>query len=165
MTVVSWPECFYLNCLTSWEVTPFVVVVLCSVIQPFNSLFICVSEPPPSSVTPEAPPSPLTAAGPSQVMLGLPLKSTHHPYHLTLVPIVGIAVTTVAFVMLIVLIVLIRRKSRELEESENIDKTFPRSIPPPRPTRKFQEGLALGFPGYVLSSCWAALKLPFLFSS
>ncbi|XP_073267394.1 probable receptor-like protein kinase At1g49730 isoform X3 [Populus alba] len=100
------------------------------------------SEPPPSSVTPEAPPSPLTAAGPSQVMLGLPLKSTHHPYHLTLVPIVGIAVTTVAFVMLIVLIVLIRRKSRELEESENIDKTFPRSIPPPRPTRKFQEGPA-----------------------
>jgi hypothetical protein len=130
-----------------------------------TSLFICVSEPPPSSVTPEAPPSPLTAAGPSQVMLGLPLKSTHHPYHLTLVPIVGIAVTTVAFVMLIVLIVLIRRKSRELEESENIDKTFPRSIPPPRPTRKFQEGVALGFPGYVISSCWASSKLPFLFSS
>ncbi|KAJ6671216.1 hypothetical protein OIU85_015022 [Salix viminalis] len=48
----------------------------------------------------------------------------------------------VAFVMLIVLIVLIRRKSRELDESENIDKTFSRAIPPPRPTRKFQEGPA-----------------------
>ena len=86
-------------------------------------------------------------------MLGLPLKATHHPYHLTLVPIVGIAVTTAAFVMLIALIVLIRRKSRELEESENIDKTFSRANPPPRPTRKFQEGVALGFPGCVFSSC------------
>ncbi|KAG5238883.1 receptor protein [Salix suchowensis] len=100
------------------------------------------SEPPPSADTPEAPPTPLTAAGPSQVMLGLPLKATHRPYHLTLVPIVGIAITAVAFVMLIVLIVLIRRKSRELDESENIDKTFSRAIPPPRPTRKFQEGPA-----------------------
>ncbi|KAJ6716610.1 hypothetical protein OIU74_009196 [Salix koriyanagi] len=100
------------------------------------------SEPPPSADTPEAPPTPLTAAGPSQVMLGLPLKATHRPYHLTLIPIVGIAITTVAFVMLIVLIVLIRRKSRELDESENIDKTFSRAIPPPRPTRKFQEGPA-----------------------
>ncbi|XP_011005990.1 PREDICTED: probable receptor-like protein kinase At1g49730 [Populus euphratica] len=95
-------------------------------------------EPPPSAVIPEAPPNPLTAAGPKQAMLGLPLKANHHPYHLTLVPIIGIAVIAGSLVMLIVLIFLIRRKNREIEESENINKTFSRAFPPPRPTRKFQ---------------------------
>jgi hypothetical protein len=110
------------------------------------------SEPPPSAVIPEAPPNPLTAAGPNQAILGLALKANHHPYHLTLVPIIGIAVTAAALVMLIVLMFLIRRKNREIEESENINKTFSRAFPPPRPTRKFQ-GVILGFLGYVLSSC------------
>ncbi|KAL9354536.1 hypothetical protein Peur_052506 [Populus x canadensis] len=95
-------------------------------------------EPPPSAVIPEAPPNPLTAAGPNQAILGLALKANHHPYHLTLVPIIGIAVTAAALVMLIVLMFLIRRKNREIEESENINKTFSRAFPPPRPTRKFQ---------------------------
>ncbi|KAJ6936749.1 hypothetical protein NC652_011442 [Populus alba x Populus x berolinensis] len=95
-------------------------------------------EPPPSAVIPEAPPNPLTAAGPNQATLGLALKANHHPYHLTLVPVIGIAVTAAALVMLIVLIFLIRRKNREIEESENINKTFSRAFPPPRSTRKFQ---------------------------
>lgn len=106
-----------------------------------------ISGPSPSEVTPEASPNPLIAASPSQVILGLPLSANRHLYHLTLIPSIGIAVTAVAVVMLIVLIVLIRRKSRELEESENIDKTSSRAFPPSWPTPKFQEGAVLGF-------CW-----------
>jgi hypothetical protein len=137
-------------------------VLLSNHLTQFFFFFFGVSEPPPSAVIPEAPPNPLTAAGPSQAVLGLPLKANHHPYHLTLVPIIGIAVTAAALVMLIVLIFLIRRKNREIEESENINKTFSRAFPPPRPSRKFQ-GVILGFLGYVLSSCWCSLKLQISF--
>jgi hypothetical protein len=59
-----------------------------------------------------------------------------------LIPVVGIAVTAVAVMMLVVLVFLIRRKSRELEDPENMDKTSSKAFPP-RPNRKFQEGMAL----------------------
>ncbi|XP_031277843.1 probable receptor-like protein kinase At1g49730 isoform X2 [Pistacia vera] len=101
------------------------------------------SESSPSSLAPEASPSPLIAASPSQLTLGVPQNGqngNHHSYHLTLIPTIGIAVTAGAVMMLIVLIVLIRRKSRELEYSENTDKTSMKSFPPPRSMRKFQEG-------------------------
>lgn len=104
-----------------------------------------ISESSPSSLAPEASPSPLIAASPSQLMLGVPQNGqngNHHTYHLTLIPGIGIAVTAGAVMMLIVLIVLIRRKSRELEYSENTDKTSMKSFPP-RSMRKFQEGLIL----------------------
>lgn len=84
------------------------------------------------------------ATSPNQHLLGLPLSEKHHPYHLTLVPGIGIAVTAVAVMMLLVLIVLIRRKGRELVYFEDIDKTS-KSFPPPRPLRKFQEGTVLSF--------------------
>lgn len=96
-----------------------------------------IPEPSPSSPTPEASPSPLVAASPSQLNLGIPINKNHHPYHLTLVPGVGLAVTAAAVVMLVVLVFLIRRKSRELEDSENVVKT---KAFPPRPLRKFQDG-------------------------
>ncbi|KAJ0076577.1 hypothetical protein Patl1_35537 [Pistacia atlantica] len=101
------------------------------------------SESSPSSLAPEASPSPLIAASPSQLTLGVPQNGqngNHHSYHLTLIPTIGIAVTAGAVMMLIVLIVLIRRKSRELEYSENTDKISMKSFPPPRSMRKFQEG-------------------------
>ncbi|CAL2279127.1 unnamed protein product [Prunus armeniaca] len=98
-----------------------------------------VSEPS-SSSTPKASPSPLVASSPSQHSLGLPLNEKHHSYHLTMVPGIGIAVTAVAVMMLLVLIVLIRRKSRELLDSENIDKKSSKSFPSTPPMRKFQEG-------------------------
>jgi hypothetical protein len=75
-------------------------------------------------------------------MLGISSTKNHHRYHLTLIPGVGIAVTAVAVMMLVVLVFLIRRKSRELEDSENMDKTSSKAFPP-RPIRKFQEGMAL----------------------
>ncbi|XP_068320427.1 probable receptor-like protein kinase At1g49730 isoform X2 [Pyrus communis] len=96
-------------------------------------------EPSPSS-TPKASPSPFVAASPSQHLLGPPQNETHHSYHLTLVPGIGIAVTAVAVMMLLVLIVLIRKKNRELLDSESIDKKSPKSFHSPRPMRKFQEG-------------------------
>lgn len=96
-------------------------------------------EPPPSSLSPEASPSPLVAASPGQLMLGIPLTKSHHPYHLTLIPGVGLGVTAAAVTMLVVLIFLIRRKSRELGDFENADKTSSKSFPP-WPMRKFQEG-------------------------
>ena len=103
-----------------------------------------VSEPSPSS-TPKASPSPLVASSPSQHSLGLPLSEKHHSYHLTMVPGIGIAVTAVAVMMLLVLVVLIRRKSKELLESENIDKKSSKSFPSTPPMRKFQEGTILVF--------------------
>lgn len=102
-----------------------------------------VSEPSTSIRAPNASPSPLVAVSPSQQMLGVHQNGNHHPYHLTLIPGIGIAVTAVAVIMLIVLIILIRRKSRELEDPENLDKTSLKSFPPSRSLRKFQEGLFL----------------------
>ncbi|KAI9182128.1 hypothetical protein LWI28_022364 [Acer negundo] len=96
-------------------------------------------EPSPSSVVPEASPSPLIAASPSGLVLGVHPKGNSQPYHLTLIPGIGITVTAVSLMMLIVLIILIRRKSRELKDSNNIDKTSLKPFPP-RSIRKFQEG-------------------------
>ena len=119
-------------------------LILCFFIQPFISVllhfFILVSEPPPSRHTPEASPSPLIAASPSQVSSATTLDKNHHPYHLTLIPGLGIVVTAVAVIMLVVLIILIRRKNRELENFENTGKISSKDFPPPRPVRKLQEG-------------------------
>ncbi|KAF3435417.1 hypothetical protein FNV43_RR22506 [Rhamnella rubrinervis] len=93
----------------------------------------------PSLITPEASPSPFIAASPSHNLSAVPLNHTHHSYHLTLIPGVGIAVTVVAVIMLLVLVVLIRRKSRELEDCENIDKTSSKTFPPPRGSSMFQK--------------------------
>ncbi|CAK9140976.1 unnamed protein product [Ilex paraguariensis] len=96
------------------------------------------SGPSPYLLSPEASPSPLNASSPSQLALTVPIKENHHPFHLTLIPGVGIAVTAVVILMLVALIGLIRRKSQELEDSGAIDETSPKAFPPP--TRKFQEG-------------------------
>ncbi|KAL6964018.1 hypothetical protein U1Q18_035025 [Sarracenia purpurea var. burkii] len=80
----------------------------------------------PSSLSPEASPSPLVSASPCQLSSTVPQK--HHPYRLTLIPGLGIAVTAVAVMMLAVLIYLTRRKSRELEDSETIDKASSKSF-------------------------------------
>lgn len=102
-----------------------------------------VSDSAPSLITPEASPSPLIAASPSHNLSALPVYQNHHSYHLTLIPGVGIGVTVVAVIMLVVLVILIRRKSRELDDCENIDKTSSKKFPPPRSVRKFQEGMVL----------------------
>lgn len=120
-------------------------LILCFFIQPFIYYFaeflMLVSEPPPPVHTPEVSPSPLVAASPSQVVSTVTRDENHHPYHLTLIPGVGIAVTAVAVIMLVVLIILIRKKNRELENFENTGKTSSKDFPPPpRPIRKLQEG-------------------------
>ncbi|XVF01274.1 hypothetical protein REPUB_Repub04eG0073700 [Reevesia pubescens] len=107
-----------------------------------------VSQSSSSPPAPKASPTPLVAASPSQLMLGVPPKQKHHTYHLTIIPGVGIAVTVTAVMMLIVLIVLIRRKNRELEDSENMDKNSSKFFPSPRPMRKFQEGTSSMFRKY-----------------
>ncbi|XP_050209373.1 probable receptor-like protein kinase At1g49730 isoform X2 [Mercurialis annua] len=94
----------------------------------------------PSTLSPEAPPSSLIAASPSQLVLGVKIDDNQHRYHLTLIPAVGIAVTVISVTMLLVLIILIHKKHKELEESENIDKPSTKTFPPPRPIRKLQEG-------------------------
>lgn len=113
-------------------------------IQPFvyyfAPLLMLVYEPPPSLHTPEASPSPLVAASPSQVFSAVTRDENDHSYHLTLIPGVGIAVTAIAVIMLVVLIILIRRKNKELENFENTGKTSSKDFPPPRPIRKLQEG-------------------------
>lgn len=94
---------------------------------------ILISELSPSSLTPEVSPSPVVAASPNK----------RHPYRLTLIPGVGLAVTAAAVLTLVVLIFLIRRKSRELEDTGNIDKTSSKTFPPPWHVWKFQEGMTL----------------------
>ncbi|KAL2477268.1 Protein kinase superfamily protein [Forsythia ovata] len=92
----------------------------------------------PSLTPPQASPTPLIAASPAQLSSSTSPKSNHHNYHLTLVPSIGIAVTTLAAMMLLVLIILIRKKSRELDDSDTDDKTSSKSIP--RSARKYQDG-------------------------
>lgn len=104
-----------------------------------------VSQSPPSFPAPKASPSPVVAAdSPSQLLLGVPSKTNHHSYHLTLVPWIAIAVTALAVTAFIVLIVLIRQKRRELDEPENFGKTFSKTLPPSA-TWKFQEGSSCMF--------------------
>lgn len=98
----------------------------------------------PSSLSPEASP-PVLADSPSSDNLVLsPLKS-HHPYHLTMVPTIGIAVTVFALVMVVVLIVLIQRKKRELDDSKSIACNLTRTSPSPRPRSMIHEGNSFGF--------------------
>ncbi|KAE8661543.1 putative receptor-like protein kinase [Hibiscus syriacus] len=107
-----------------------------------------VSDSSPSPPAPKVSPSPLVAASPSQLVLGVPQKQNRHTYHLTIIPGIGIAVTVAAVMMLIVLIVMIRRKKRELEDSESVDKNSSKLFPSPRPMRKFQEGTSSTFRKY-----------------
>ncbi|XP_042506072.1 probable receptor-like protein kinase At1g49730 [Macadamia integrifolia] len=97
------------------------------------------SEPSPPLLTPEASPSTVPAASPSQSLVRRRSKEHHHTNHLMVIPGVGSAVTVVAVLLLIILILLIRRKSKELEDSESPDKTSCKALPH-RLSRKFQEG-------------------------
>ncbi|GFS40016.1 protein kinase superfamily protein [Actinidia rufa] len=96
------------------------------------------SEPAPSMLSPNASPTPLVAASPSQVSLSVPLREKHRPYRLTLIPGLGIAVTAAAVMTLVALIFLIRRKSRELGDSDIVDKASSKAFT--QPPRKFPEG-------------------------
>ncbi|KAL6010756.1 hypothetical protein ACLOJK_001198 [Asimina triloba] len=88
------------------------------------------SEPSAPSDAPEASPSPISAATPIKNSTGMPLKE-HHPYHLTLIPGIGIAVTGTAVLLLVILVLLIRRKSRELKGSEDQIGTAWKGFPQP----------------------------------
>ncbi|KAK4744969.1 hypothetical protein SAY87_011281 [Trapa incisa] len=87
---------------------------------------------------------PPVADGPSQLMLGTPLNQTHHSYHLTLVPGLGIAVMVLSVLILVILLLLIRRTRRELEVSEDIYGASSKVFPPIY-TKKIQEGQAFMF--------------------
>ncbi|KAK4801690.1 hypothetical protein SAY86_022177 [Trapa natans] len=89
--------------------------------------------------------NPPVATSPSQIILGVPLNQTHHSYHLTLVPIIGVAVTVLAILTLVVLLYLIRRKRKELDVSEDIDRASSKAFPPPHSIKKLQEGPAFMF--------------------
>ncbi|KAK4742322.1 hypothetical protein SAY87_000323 [Trapa incisa] len=89
--------------------------------------------------------NPPVATSPSQIILGVPLNQTHHSYHLTLVPIIGVAVTVLAILTLVVLLYLIRRKRKELDVSEDIDRASSKAFPPPHSLKKLQEGPAFMF--------------------
>ncbi|CAA7030748.1 unnamed protein product [Microthlaspi erraticum] len=97
-----------------------------------------------SSLSPEGSPSPEAADSPSSDDLVLPPRS-HHSYHLTVVPTIGIAVTAFALMMLAVLIVLIRRKKRELDDSESMDRNPAKTFPSSRPNVMIHEGNSLVF--------------------
>ncbi|CAI0556904.1 unnamed protein product, partial [Linum tenue] len=99
----------------------------------------------PSGNITETSPSPSSAASPDQALLGLPQDGNHHhPYHLTLIPGIGIGVTLFAFVVLMVLVVLIRKKSKELDDPDNLDKASSKAFSA-WTTRKFQQGSAAMF--------------------
>ncbi|KAK9044305.1 hypothetical protein V6N11_072616 [Hibiscus sabdariffa] len=107
-----------------------------------------VSESSLSPPAPKASPSPLVAATPTQLILGVPPSQKHHEYRLTSILGIGIAVTVAAVMVLIVLVVLIRKKSRELEDSDSTDKNSSKLFPTHRPVQKFQEGSLSMFQKY-----------------
>ncbi|CAN6439215.1 unnamed protein product [Victoria cruziana] len=81
-----------------------------------------VSGPSPKLLTPQpSSSSPVTSPIPNQQSVHSPSKEERHPYHLTLVPRIGIAVMGMAFLLLIILILLIHRKARELKDSPSTD--------------------------------------------
>lgn len=99
-----------------------------------------VSGSPPALLPPQVPPHSSVAAGPNQLSSSSTLKEVHHPYHLTLVPGVGIAVSVISLMILAVLIILIRKKRRELEDSDTVDETFSKSKSFHHETGKPHEG-------------------------
>lgn len=116
-----------------------------------------VSGPPASLLPPQAPPHPSVAAGPSQLSSNSTLKGNHHPYHLTLVPGVGIVVSVISLIILAALIILIRRKRRELKDSDTVDETFSKSK-----SKSFHHETGTGKPreGTVkLSGLWKVIHL------
>ncbi|XP_026455876.1 probable receptor-like protein kinase At1g49730 isoform X1 [Papaver somniferum] len=94
----------------------------------------------PPSLPPVISPSQFHASSPSE----LPSKDHRHHYRLTIIPAIGIFITSVAVLLLIVMILLIRKKSRQLEDSEVPDKTSWKAFPT-RSFRKLQEGPASMF--------------------
>ncbi|XP_010487866.1 PREDICTED: probable receptor-like protein kinase At1g49730 isoform X1 [Camelina sativa] len=98
----------------------------------------------PSSLSPDASPSPVFADSPSSDNFVLSSTKSHHSYHLTVVPAIGIAVTGFALVMLVVLIVLIRRKKRELDDSNGMECNL-KTSPSPRPRSIIHEGNSSAF--------------------
>ncbi|KAJ4917576.1 Protein kinase superfamily protein [Raphanus sativus] len=81
-----------------------------------------------------------TAAIPSKSDSPMTSSESNNPYHLTLVPTIGIVVTAVSLTMLVVLVILIRRKNRELDESESLDRKSAKALPSPRPVFKIHQG-------------------------
>ncbi|KFK35983.1 hypothetical protein AALP_AA4G063000 [Arabis alpina] len=64
---------------------------------------------------------------------------SNNPYRLTLVPTIGIVVTAIALTMLVVLVILIRKKNRELDESESLDRKSTKTLPSPMPVFKIHK--------------------------
>ncbi|CAA7048317.1 unnamed protein product [Microthlaspi erraticum] len=91
--------------------------------------------------TPEPSPSPVGAIiSPSNSdSLMTTSERNNNPYHLTMVPTIGIVVTAVALTMLVVLVILIRRKNQELDESESLDRKSTKTLPSPHPVYKIHE--------------------------
>lgn len=109
----------------------------------YQLLYIPVPEASSPPLSPKESPSPVLAATPSQPSLGISGISpheNHHSYHqLTAITSVGIGVTVISFLLLLVLVFLIRRKSRELDDSENGFKTY--RAPSGRSGRRTQDGM------------------------
>ncbi|KAK9667099.1 hypothetical protein RND81_14G233100 [Saponaria officinalis] len=105
-----------------------------------------VSEPPPSSSSPKASPTPVVAASPRESSLGISSISQHGNHkssHLSAITSVGIGVTVTSFMLLLVLVFLIRRKTKELGEPESGFKNL--RVPSCRNGKKMQDGTASMF--------------------
>ncbi|CAN8288428.1 unnamed protein product [Cochlearia groenlandica] len=93
----------------------------------------------PPLASPERSPSTVGAISPSNSeTLSTPSES-NNPYHLTLVPTIGIVVTAVSLTMLVVIVILIRRKNQELDESGSLDRKSTKTMPSPHPVYKIHE--------------------------
>ncbi|CAD5315068.1 unnamed protein product [Arabidopsis thaliana] len=93
----------------------------------------------PSVASPEPSPSTVGGISPSNSDSQMTTSRSTNPYHLTMVPTIGIVVTAVALTMLVVLVILIRRKNRELDESESLDRKSTKSVPSSLPVFKIHE--------------------------
>ncbi|KAK9109234.1 hypothetical protein Sjap_017294 [Stephania japonica] len=118
---------------------------------------VVTSEPSPPPLPPQASSNSTNTESPSQLLMGIDFRGDHHPYHLTIVPAIGIAITGTAVMLLIVMIYLIRRKSRELENIENPDVASRKAFSS-WTSQKFQEGRASTFRRFTYDEIKEATK-------
>ncbi|CAF2054662.1 BnaC06g02630D [Brassica napus] len=121
------------------------------------------------SVVPSVSFPPMESPGPSPSVIDadVPSKSdspmtssseSNNPYHLTLLPTIGIVVTAVSLTMLVVLVILIRRKNRELDESESLDRKSAKTRPSPRPVFKIHQDDSSPFQKFSYKEMTTATK-------
>ncbi|KAL5714139.1 hypothetical protein ACHQM5_016140 [Ranunculus cassubicifolius] len=139
MTLSTCRDATFVAIASKWDDTSAIDMASCFFgVQGLSIPQVAPSVLPPPSMTPDASPTQPSADGPNQLVLGRGLDKPQHSYRLTLVPAIGIAITSLSVLLLAVMILLIHKKNKELHSSSIPDGAAWKTFRPP--TRKFEEG-------------------------